>query len=303
MGEWALLCPFLKIRPVLFPSDCTKDATCGRQNGWKLFIFRRSWHLSFVKNMIILHFPFSILTWRLNNFVFLQGKRIHRRNKSTVFTILCVVKKRVFTHCISVNCRSNLFFSKNRKNLSCQEFISKRKINCLFTTVELFLSSKVTATLRNKRKLAAVSRETQESARHSLSQNTFVPGETEEYNTQVSEEIDSKVTKKLSHELIRTESSVLGALSKLDKFLPNPQVRTSFRTVAGTSRYSNLWNGEPTRKRSQKKPHPKVEFPTWWTSNSADSDQEDTPHIPPVVRNEVPEKFLFHSWLLNKGQF
>ena len=51
------------------------------------------------------------------------------------------------------------------------------------------------ATLRNKRKLAAVSRETQESARNSQSQNTFVEM-TEKYSTQVSEEIGSRVTKK-----------------------------------------------------------------------------------------------------------
>ena len=50
------------------------------------------------------------------------------------------------------------------------------------------------ATLRNKRKLAAVSRDTQESARNGESQSTFVPGMTEEYITQVSEEIEGRVS-------------------------------------------------------------------------------------------------------------
>ena len=54
------------------------------------------------------------------------------------------------------------------------------------------------ATLRKKRKLAAVSRETQESARNSQSQNTFFPVLIEEYIAQVSEEIEGGVTKKLS---------------------------------------------------------------------------------------------------------
>ena len=56
------------------------------------------------------------------------------------------------------------------------------------------------ATLRKKRKLAAVSRETQESATNSQSQNTFVPGMTEGI-THVSKEIESKFTKKLSRSL------------------------------------------------------------------------------------------------------
>ena len=43
----------------------------------------------------------------------------------------------------------------------------------------------------------------------------------QEYVSQVSEEIDGRVTKKLSKEFIRTEAPILGALSKLDEFLLN----------------------------------------------------------------------------------
>ena len=75
------------------------------------------------------------------------------------------------------------------------------------------------ALLRSKRKLAAVSRDTQESVRNGQSQNTFVPGMTEEYITQVSEEVEMRVTKKLSQDFSRTESRILGALSKLDEFI------------------------------------------------------------------------------------
>ena len=89
------------------------------------------------------------------------------------------------------------------------------------------------ATLRNKRKFAAMSRETQEYPRNCQSQNTSVPGITEEYITQVSEEIEGRVTKKLSQEFSRTDSRILVALSKLDEFLLNPQIRTFSGAVSG----------------------------------------------------------------------
>ena len=94
-------------------------------------------------------------------------------------------------------------------------------------------------TLRNKRKLAAVSRETPESTRNSRGQNTLDPDLTQDYISQVSEEIKGRVSKKLSKEFSRTESRILGALSKLDEFLLNPQVRTCSVAVPGTSRNNN----------------------------------------------------------------
>ena len=78
------------------------------------------------------------------------------------------------------------------------------------------------ATLRNKRKLAAVSKEPPENTRNNQSQNTLNPGMAEEYTTQVSEEIEGRVTKKLSKDFSPTESRILGALSKFDEFLLNP---------------------------------------------------------------------------------
>ena len=68
------------------------------------------------------------------------------------------------------------------------------------------------ATLRNKRKLAAVSRETPESTRNSRTQKTLGTESTQDYISQVSEEIEGRVTKKLSKEFSRTESRILGAL-------------------------------------------------------------------------------------------
>ena len=114
------------------------------------------------------------------------------------------------------------------------------------------------ATSRNKRKLAAVSRETPESTRNSRAQNTIDPQLVKEYIFQVSKEIEGRVAKKLSKQFSRTESRVLGALSKLDEFLLNPQIRTCSVAVPGTSRNSNSENREPTGDRSSDDPCPEV---------------------------------------------
>ena len=149
----------------------------------------------------------------------------------------------------------------------------------MFTTVESFFPSfKFMATLRKKQKLAAISRETQKHTRNSQSQNISVPGITEEYITQVSEDIESRVTKKLSQEFSRTESRIMGALSKLDKFFLNLQTRTLSGTVPGTSWNNDVENREPTGDRSQSDSHPEVEFFTRRTSNSIDSDPEEPSH-------------------------
>ena len=113
------------------------------------------------------------------------------------------------------------------------------------------------ATLRNKRKLAAVTRETQEeNPGNGQSRNTSVPRINEEYITQVSEQIEGRVTKKLSREFSRTESRILGALSKLDEFLSNQQIQTHSKTVPGTFRNTNVENQGTNEDDSQSDPHP-----------------------------------------------
>ena len=116
------------------------------------------------------------------------------------------------------------------------------------------------ATLRKKWKLAAVSRETQEYPRSSQSQYSSAPVITEEYKGQVFEEIEWKITKKLSQEFSRTDSRILGALAKLDGILLNPQVRTFSGTVPGTFQNVNVENQELSGDRSQNDPRPEVEF-------------------------------------------
>ena len=58
----------------------------------------------------------------------------------------------------------------------------------------------------------------------------------------MSEEIEGRVTKKLSQELSRTESRILGASLGLDKFILNPQAGVHSGPVPETSGKSSREN-------------------------------------------------------------
>ena len=115
------------------------------------------------------------------------------------------------------------------------------------------------ATLRHKRKLAAVTRETQEEhPRNGQSRNTSVPRFNDEYITQFFEEIEGRVTKKLSQELSRTESCIWSTLFKLDEFLLNQRIRTHSGTVPETFRNTNVDNQGTNEDDSQSDLHPEA---------------------------------------------
>ena len=139
------------------------------------------------------------------------------------------------------------------------------------------------ATLRNKRKLAAVSRETPENTRSGRTQSILDPELTQDYISQVSEEIEGRVTKKLSKEFSKTESRILGALSRLDEFFLNPQVRTCSVAVPGTSGNNNLESRETNGGHPSDDPGPEVEI------CSPHHGAETNPHIvtgvPEVIRS------------------
>ena len=116
------------------------------------------------------------------------------------------------------------------------------------------------ATLRIKRKFAAVSREAPEGSRSSRKQTVLDPELTQDYIFQVSEEVEGRVTKKLSKESSKTESGILGALSKLHDFLLNPQIRTCSVAVQGTSRNANSENREIHGDCSIDDPYPEVGY-------------------------------------------
>ena len=87
---------------------------------------------------------------------------------------------------------------------------------------------------RSKRKLAALNKEKcEEHPRSNLASNSNVTRSQEDYITQDSEEIEGRVTKKLSQEFSRTENRILGALARLDDFLMNPLLQGHSGTTPG----------------------------------------------------------------------
>ena len=143
------------------------------------------------------------------------------------------------------------------------------------------------AFFRNERKLPAVSKETPKITKSSQSQNKLDPEMAQEYISQVSEEIKLRVTKKPSKEFSRTQSHILGVLSKLDDFLLNPQVRTCLVTIPGTSRNSNSENREPTEDRSLDDPCPETRFSSHHTGNLSSSKVEEYPHMVTRVQKTI----------------
>ena len=92
-------------------------------------------------------------------------------------------------------------------------------------------------TTRNQRKLAALNKETCEKhPRSNLAQNSNAARSQEDYTTQVSEEIEGTVTKRLSKEISRSKNRILGALARLDIFPRNPLLQGHSGTTPEPSR-------------------------------------------------------------------
>ena len=93
------------------------------------------------------------------------------------------------------------------------------------------------ATLRNNRKLVALNKQNcEEHPRNNMAQNSNVSRSQVVYITQVSEEIEGRVTKKLSQEFSRTENRILGALARLEDFHMNPLLQGHSGNAPETSR-------------------------------------------------------------------
>ena len=101
-----------------------------------------------------------------------------------------------FLDCIIYNCKTQIDFSFNK----------------IIKYYWLIITFPWKMTTRNKRKLAALNKENcEEHPRSNLAQNSSAPRPQEDYITQVSEEIEGMVTKRLSKEFSRTENQILGA--------------------------------------------------------------------------------------------
>ena len=122
--------------------------------------------------------------------------------------------------------------------------------------------------------MAALNKENcEEHPRSNLAENSNVPRSQEDYINQVSEEIDGRVTKKLSKEFSRTENRILGALARLDHFLMNPLIQGHSGTTPETSRNVFSINQGTNEDDSQSDPHPEVDlFNNQMTQNSGPED-------------------------------
>ena len=121
--------------------------------------------------------------------------------------------------------------------------------------------------LRNRKNLAAASRETPETTRNGRSKNTLdrrIPRST---SPRYLKKLKGESLKKLSEEFRWTESRILCALSKFDEFLLNPQVRTCSVPVPATSRNNGSENREPTGNHSLGSPCPEAVFCTCHSSD------------------------------------
>ena len=112
--------------------------------------------------------------------------------------------------------------------------------------------------------------------RSNLAQNWNVPRSQEDYITQVSEEIEGRITKKLSQEFSRTENRMLSALARLDNFLMNPLIQGHSGTVPETSRNAFNTTQGTNEDNSRSDPHPEAGmFHKQMTRNSCPEEGQD----------------------------
>ena len=125
--------------------------------------------------------------------------------------------------------------------------------------------------------MAAINKENcEEHPRSNLAQNSSAPRSQDDYITQVSEEIEGRVTKRLSKEFSRTENRILGALARLDDFLMNPLLPGHSGTTPEPSRNALNTSQGTNEDDSQNDPRPEAGlFHGQMTQNSGPEDRHD----------------------------
>ena len=116
----------------------------------------------------------------------------------------------------------------------------------------------------------------EEHPRSNSAQNSKAPRLQEDYITQVSEEIEGRVTKRLSEEFIRTKNRILGALARLDDFLMNPLLQGHSETTPEPSRNALSTSQGTNEDDSQIDLHPEAGlFHSQTTQNCGPEDDHD----------------------------
>ena len=125
--------------------------------------------------------------------------------------------------------------------------------------------------------MAALNKENCEKRpRSNLAQNSSAPRSQEDYITQVFEEIEGRVTKRLSKEFSRTENRILGALARLDDLLMNPLLPGRSGTTPEPTRNAFNTSQGTNEDDSQNDPYPEAGlFHGQRTQNSGPKDGHD----------------------------
>ena len=145
--------------------------------------------------------------------------------------------------------------------------------------------------------MAALNKENcEEHPRSNLTQNSNVPRSQEDNITQVSEEFEGRVTKKLSQEFSRTENRTLGALARLDDFLMNPLIQSHSGTALEMSRNAFGTNQGTKEDDSQNDFHPEAIIFCSQTAQNSD------PKVGHDVVTGVHEEFTYCSTSTSSGE-
>ena len=106
-----------------------------------------------------------------------------------------------------------------------------------------------------------------------MAKKSNVPRSHEDYISQVSEETEGRVTKKLSKQFCRTENRILSALARLDDFLMNQLIQGHYGATPERSRNVFSINKGTNEDDSQSDPHPEAGlFNNQMTQNSGPED-------------------------------
>ena len=115
------------------------------------------------------------------------------------------------------------------------------------------------AAVKNRRKLAARNlKNYEEHHKSKLQQISNVLRRQEEYISQVFEEIEGRVTEKLSQEISWTKSRISGALSRVDEFLLKLPSQGQSGSAPETSRNALGTNQATSEADSQSDPYPEA---------------------------------------------
>ena len=150
-------------------------------------------------------------------------------------------------------------------------------------------------TTRHKRKLARLNKENcEEHPRSNLARNSSAPRSQEDYITQVSDEIEGRVTKRLSKEFSRTENRILGALARLDDFLMKPLLPGGSGTTPEPTRNASGINQGTNEDDSQNDPHSEASlFHGQREQNSGTERGYDTGELIQIGTEQLRNKRIF----------